>query len=506
VPYQPHQDYKGDALTAGLGGGSKNACVALGNGQNILGICEQERITRVRAAGVNSTGLPDEALDFLLRRIGRSRNDIERFVLAEDGAGPNLQNKVHIGHHFAHACTSYLSSLFTSSVIVICDHEFPKVSVWNGCGSELTPVDMPWAGMGFSELYSECAELLEFGYAADQRFEALARLNPDHRDSRLDKLFRTDGVSLQLEPGWKALAAEWFVEKSATSRASYAAALQSRVGELLLEFLARVRHATQSECLCLGGSLFYHSSFNSLVKTSGLFSRVFVPVNPGNAGLAVGAVLQQSGCSPKFVSPFLGPAYTMGEIKATLENCKLPYKWVGESTAIEMAVDALCRGSLVGWYEGGMEWGQRALGARSILASPFAPYVLENLNRFLKWREPWRGYALSTLESAVEPHFTGPAEAPFMECDFRPRDAEIFRHFLPSPAAAIRVHSAGPNSPPRFCQLLAAFGAANGIPCLVNTSFNGFHEPIVCSPRDAIRVFYGTGVDVLFLDGFVVGK
>ena len=153
-----------------------------------------------------------------------------------------------------------------------------------------------------------------------------------------------------------------------------------------------------------------------------------------------------------------------------------------------------------------MEWGPRALGGRSILASPTAPFVLENLNRFLKRREPWRGYALSGLEAAVAEHFDGPARAPFMECDYRPKPGHPFAHVLPSPAADIRVQTVGAEAPWRFRRLLEAMGEATGLPFLVNTSFNGFHEPIVCSPRDAVRVFYGTGVDLMVIDQFVLRK
>jgi carbamoyltransferase len=153
-----------------------------------------------------------------------------------------------------------------------------------------------------------------------------------------------------------------------------------------------------------------------------------------------------------------------------------------------------------------MEWGQRALGARSILANPLAPYVLENLNRFLKRRDPWRGYALSALGDGVGQHFDGPEHAPFMECDYRPRDASKLAHVLPVPEAAVRVQTIDARGPCRFRKLLEAFRAATGLPCVVNTSFNGFHEPIVCSPRDAVRVFYGSGIDVLMLDRFVLTK
>ena len=126
-------------------------------------------------------------------------------------------------------------------------------------------------------------------------------------------------------------------------------------------------------------------------------------------------------------------------MKAELDNCKLRYDWLDEGLLIEAVVRHLQEGRLVAWFEGRMEWGPRALGARSILASPFSPFVLENLNHFLKRRESWRGYALSTLADEAPSHFSGPAEAPFMECDYRPLDAARFRHVMPSEAAHVRV-------------------------------------------------------------------
>jgi carbamoyltransferase len=171
-----------------------------------------------------------------------------------------------------------------------------------------------------------------------------------------------------------------------------------------------------------------------------------------------------------------------------------------------MAVEDLQKGRLVGWFDGAMEWGPRSLGGRSILASPFSPYVLDNLNQFLKHRDSWRGYALSGLDAAVRQHFDGPAAAPFMECDYLPRDHETFRHVLPAAGAAVRVQTVGSGAPPLFRDLLEAFGKASGYPIVVNTSFNGFREPIVCSPRDAVRVFFGTGIDTLVLDKFIIRK
>jgi carbamoyltransferase len=496
----------------GLGGRTRNACVALGTDDRIIGICEQERITRVRAAGFNSSGLPDEALDELLRRSDRHRREATRYVIAESGPDlPPSTPVVSVDHHFAHACSAFLPSPFETATIVVCDDESPQVSVWDGNGTTVARVDWPWKGLGFAKLYSQCAEVLGFGCGVgghEQRMEALARLNPDQRAARVCRLFGLAEGRLLLERGWQACISSW-METGAQleNTAAIAAALQARIGDLLIEFLAEVRLRTPTrQQLCVGGSLFHNSYFNGRVKRCGGFDEVFVPINPGNAGLAVGVGLHLSEHARQVVTPFLGPAYCAESIKATLDNCKLSYDRVSETDTIEISVEALQKGRIVAWFEGSMEWGPRALGARSILANPFAPYVLDNLNGFLKQRATWRGYALSGLEPAVREHFEGPETSPFMECDYVPRDRERFGHVLPGRNANVRVHTVGPEAPLKFRSLLEAFGEVSGIPILVNTSFNGFREPIVCSPRDAVRVFFGTGVDTLVLDRFVLSK
>jgi len=495
-------------LWAGIASGRRNACVALCTPDQVLGICEQERITRVPGAGVNSSGLPDEALDELLSRAGRGRRDLAGFALAEHGAGPARPDTLRIDHHFAHACAAFLPSRFDAARIVICDHEAPHVSVWDGRGTSVTRVEWPWHGIGFAELYSQCADVLGFsGAGGEQRMEALARLDPSARDERIERLFGLADDRLVIAPDWQARVESWIGAGAPRERlAAIASALESRIGDLLVAFIRRIAADSPARRLCVGGSVFYHSDFNSRVKLSGAFDEVFVPINPGNAGLALGTAMHANPDVRRPVGPFLGPSYTAEEIKPTLDNCKLTYDWASESETVGRAVDALKKGQLVAWFDGGMEWGPRALGARSILANPFSPYMLENLNRFLKHRDPWRGYAVSVLESAAAEHFDGPRDSPFMECDYTPKDRRRFSHVLPGEQAALRVQTVGQDALPRFRSLLRAFGEAVGIPVLVNTSFNGFREPIVCTPRDAIRVFYGTGVDMLVFPQFVIRK
>jgi carbamoyltransferase len=411
--------------------------------------------------------------------------------------------------HSLFAASAFLPSPFESATVVVCDSESPQISVWDGDGNRITRVEWPWEGLGLAEVYSGCAEALGFrAEGREQRLEAMARLDPAMRDARIADLITFDGTHLQVASDWQNRIERWAGAGELRERISLAAALQAHIGTLLLELLSEVnRRAPKRRCLCVSGSLFTNSYFNTLVKREGPFEAVFVPINPSDAGLSVGAALKVSGAKRRPVPPFLGLSFSAEEIKETIDNCKLTYEWMSESDRIKTVVRALEAGRLVAWFEGAMEWGPRALGARSIVANPFAPFVLDNLNRFLKRRDMWRGYALSGLESAVHTHFDGPAQSPFMECDYVPKDRDRFRHILPGRGAAVRVQTVGgSDAPTGFRSLLDAFGQAVGFPILVNTSFNGIREPIVCSPNDAVRVFFGSGLDILVLGDFVITK
>ena len=244
------------------------------------------------------------------------------------------------------------------------------------------------------------------------------------------------------------------------------------------------------------------------MKTAGVFENVFVPVNPGNAGLAIGNALLANGVAPRAITPFLGPVFDSEEIKATLDNCKLIYEWVGEHTAAARAVDALSRGSLVGWYHGPMESGPRALGARCDLASPFAPYLLENLNHFLKQREPWRGYALSGRDSRTSTSvWTGYGRSPFMECDFRAsrsgavptRQAEIHE-------STIRVQTVnGADAPPGSGAASSLRPGHREVPCSSTRRSTASPNRSCAAPRRH-QGSYGTGLDMLVMNDFVITK
>jgi carbamoyltransferase len=501
-------------VVVGVSGVQQNATVAVATGGRLIACCEQERISRVRSEGLRPGTLPAEALRAALGNGQTGQAGAVTFVAAEPGVVlPSAVSQVSVDHHFAHAATAALTSPFTAAAVLVCDqHGNPPVSVWSWDGGRLGNVEWPWAGEGFAALYSQCAQLFGFGLRGEHRLEALARLNGSDRDDAIESLIDYAGRGLVARPEWagtvaRSLATAGGLVGSARS-ASIAGSFQRSLGDALVALVQDVRRRFPHENLCLGGGLFYNTYLNTRIVESGAFSRVFVPLNPGNAGVAVGAALARSQgamLQSAPVSPFLGPHFTMEEIKATLDNCKLVYEYLSEHEIVQTVVRELERGALVGWFQGRMEWGHRSLGHRSILANPFSPHVLENLNAYLKQREPYRTYGLSVCEEEAPRHFHVCAPSRSMELEYALRDPQIYRHVLPDGVRTLRVQTLSLDAG-LFRELHQAFGRVAPGGVLVNTSFNGLHEPIVCTPRDAIRVFYGTGLDLLVLGQFVIRK
>jgi carbamoyltransferase len=499
----------------GISGAKRNACAAVYVDGQIRAACEQERLTRARGVGLSAGAVPVEAVDQVLT-LSRSRStDVETYVVAESEVRlPKSFSTLTVDHHRAHAATAFLTSPFERAVVLVCDSQADReLSVWVGNGADLEDRHWPWRGRAFATLYAECARLFDFAGAAGQAYglEVLAHLGPDEAAERLRDVFRYVDGALEVEQHWRSRLSDMIQADRQRHEhpAETASAIQRRIGELLLELLADVRKTVNVDAICLGGGLFYNTYFNTLISTSGIFKRVFVPINPGNAGLAVGSALmvgrERGGNEGNgAVSPFLGPEYDSEAIKATLDGCKLSYEYVTETEALDATVAALGRGQLVAWFQGRMEWGHRALGHRSILADPRSPYVLDNLNFFLRKRERSRPFGVAVCNDALPNLFCGPPASPFMEYQYRVRDDQL-RHVMPAGATAIRVQTVGPDMG-LFWSLLKRMEQANGSGALVNTSFNAFHEPIVCSPRDAVRVFFGTGLDMLVVGRFILRK
>jgi carbamoyltransferase len=296
-----------------------------------------------------------------------------------------------------------------------------------------------------------------------------------------------------------------------------ARSLQEALEEILLE-KARYLHARTGErALCFAGGVALNAVANGRLAREGPFERVFVPPAPGDAGGCLGAAAlahrELTGERPRRLAPLdarLGPRYGTAEIATLLGASGLRRSQVGdyrgrERELLEEVARRLARGEVVGWFHGAMEFGPRALGARSFLASPLDAALRERLNAVVKRREPFRPFAPSVLAEHAAAHFELDHPSPYMleTCRVRsPLELPAITHV----DGSARPQTVDRTASPRFAALIDAFWRRTGCPMVLNTSFNVADEPIVCSPEDALRCFAISGADALVLEDFLIER
>lgn len=297
-------------------------------------------------------------------------------------------------------------------------------------------------------------------------------------------------------------------------RRNMAASFQQRIEDVVLAAAEKIRSDHQIDALCLGGGVASNSLLISRLEREGGFRDLFCPPAPGNSGNCIGSALYayhqhvDAVCRP-LQSAFIGPEYPDTEVKPVLDNCKLRYRYLStEDKLLEEVAEMLVDGTIVAWFQGRAEFGPRSLGARSILANPMLSYVNENLNVYLKHRDPWRPFAVSVPEERASEFFEDVSRLNGYLLNVS-RIRSDKSALVPSVCFAggkVRVHTVSRASNRLFWNLLTRFGDKTGIPLLINTSFNLFGEPIVCTPRDAVRSFYCSGIDALVINRFLIQK
>ena len=318
-----------------------------------------------------------------------------------------------------------------------------------------------------------------------------------------------------------------------------AASVQAVVEEVVLRLTRSLRQETGVPHLCLAGGVALNCVANGKVLRDGRFDDLWVQPAAGDAGGALGAALAAShrlfgeprsvggtnGAAPSDGSggdamhgAFLGPEFGAEEIRSALDGAGARYRTLGDEALIDAAAEALAAGKALGWFQGRMEFGPRALGNRSILADARSPVMQKTLNSKIKFRESFRPFAPSVLRADVADWFELDRDSPYMLLvagvrskrrldetgEHRTRFGLERLHLPRSDIPAVthvdysaRVQTVHPDTNPRYHALLEAFKAKTGCPVLVNTSFNVRGEPIVCTPADAFRCFMGTDLDCL---------
>ncbi|HTT66080.1 MAG TPA: carbamoyltransferase C-terminal domain-containing protein [Bryobacteraceae bacterium] len=530
-------------IILGIGGVLGDAAAAILKGGCLAAATEESKLSRQGLkAGVHTgvSDLPEQSIAACLSLAGVPPDQVDAVALVRPfAAGPEASHHLQlrarfpnsrivvVEHHTAHAASAYYPSPFEEATVLTLDRagDFRCGTRWHAAGTRLSLERELYYPDSLGDLYGRVTELLGFranqeehkvqwlSAAGDDRFRDLFLEIMPMRNGEWPRLDRSFFDAERLTYG--GFSARFYerigvAEGSAVPEslhAPLAAGIQRAVEQ------TAIRMAGEGAHLCFAGGLGLNALLVSALERSP-FENVFVQPAAGNAGTAIGAVLyawhaifhQQERI--RLDNLYLGPSYTAEEIKKVLENCKLRFRYIlTTEETIDTAIGQLAENRIVAWMHGRMEFGPRALGNRSILASPLDAYAAENLNAFIKHREPFRKFAASVPAELAGEYFECGPNARFLATVGRVRPAHRGRF-----ASAVlngdlvRVHTVSQEDNPLYWKLLHAAGKATGLPVLYNTSFNLFSEPLVCTPRDAVRSFYSSGIDAMFVGNFFLQK
>jgi len=287
-------------------------------------------------------------------------------------------------------------------------------------------------------------------------------------------------------------------------------ALQNYLEKIGENLTKQAINKTGSRNVCLTGGVALNCKMNKKINELSEVKNLFIQPVANDAGLVVGGVLEashRSGFNPRFAMRhnYWGPSYDNEVIKKELDERKIVYSKINN---LKIVAKAIADGKFVGWFQGKMEMGPRALGNRSILCDPRKNDLKDKLNEFVKHREKWRPYAPSILEEYVDEYIINFNSAPFMikTFDVKEKYQKQIDGVLHPIDKTTRPHVVSKEINPRYWELIDEFRKITNVPLVLNTSFNDHGEPIVCSPQEAIKDFYGTGLDILVLHDYIIKK
>ncbi|WP_428262081.1 carbamoyltransferase family protein [Haliangium sp.] len=466
----------------------------------------------------------------------------EHLAVLVDGDHEAIPPVAYFNHHETHLVAAWLSAPFEPDAALIVDGrgEYAATSIYQadrGPGRLAKCIESVAFPNSLGVFYGAITQVLGYeaisdeykvmglaSYGApdpywDQRVGEMLHIADDGRYQLNLRLFNVENCSGRELPWLNAAGMELLAGRfqgddgrftDAARALAYAA--QKRLEEAIIAQAQRIVRRTGARRLVVGGGVAMNGRAIGRLRSEGLFEALHLPLAPYDAGACLGAglaYLHQCGVGLEqgraLRNPFLGPEYSADSIGEMLRECRWPF-----SRPADVAADAaaeIAAGRVVGWFDGRMEFGARALGARSILGDPRDPETRERINRSVKRRETFRPFAPSVLEEACGEYF-GTSCSRFMG---EVVEAKPIAHER-VPAVVHIDGSARPQSVPAdwpvasYRRLIEAFNELTGVPMVVNTSFNVRGEPIVCSPEDALRCFAASGLERLYLGGFRVDK
>ncbi|MGN6418250.1 MAG: carbamoyltransferase family protein [Pseudobacter sp.] len=556
--------------TLGINSAFHDSAAALVKNGQLIAAAEEERFTHIkhgkRPIPFAAWELPFHAIDYCLKEAGISLNQVDHIAysfdpqlfnnIPEGGKGPekfyadwdplfhtylnsapeqlkdgyphhlqhrlanagDLRSKWHyVEHHAAHAASAFYPSPFREAAVMTIDGrgENATTSYFKGDGNALEKIGEVCMPHSLGMLYEIITTHLGFLHSSDEyKVMALASYGQPKYLEQFRSLihvkenggYTIDAFDPEMLFGPRRSKGALLLQQ----HFDIAHSLQKVLEETVLSLAWWLHEQTGKDNCCLAGGVALNCVLNAGLRDKGPFSNIWVQPAAGDAGTAPGAawyVDRQFNAYypvPPMNNVYLGPGYTDEEVEQLLKWMKLPYRKL-DNVAAETA-RILASGKIIGWFQGRMEFGPRALGSRSILASPLEAEMQQKLNE-IKDREDFRPVAPVVLEEEAAQWFENASTSPFMLFVYPvKKEAEQRIPAVTHVDGTARIQTINRQQHPLYYDLLQEFYTITGVPVLINTSFNTRGEPIVCSPKDAISCFYTSPFDALVINSFLVEK
>jgi carbamoyltransferase len=443
--------------------------------------------------------------------------------------------KIHFApHHSCHAASAFFVSPFEEAAILTIDAHGDDITtqLFHGKGNNIEEKGKTSFPHSVGHVYAALTQYLGFKANSDEwkvmglapygdpekyykEFESIIDFDRNKGELRFDLNYFTYYIwsprrySNQLI---ELLGPERYKDDEISDRhRDIAASFQKRVENVIIEMCVFLYKKTGSKNLCLAGGVAMNSRMNGRILSEGPFSKVWVQPSADDAGCSIGAcfyywnqVLRKKRVF-QMEHDYWGPHFTNDEIESVLKDSLLSYTRYEDIEVV--TADLIAKGNIVGWFQGRMEMGQRALGNRSLIADPRDASMKDKINAAVKHRESFRPFAPSILEEYANEYFDTDHENPFMQMIFQVKLEK--RKEIPAVThcdGSGRSQFVSKKTNVRYWNLINEFRKITGVPVILNTSFNDNDEPIVCTPKDAIRCFAGTGIDHVVIGDYLISK
>jgi carbamoyltransferase len=491
------------------------------------------------------------------------RNELKKLSLSNK---KNSYELLFSEHHLSHAASSYYASPFSSAVIVTMDGigEWATAAIFTGKESEIKILREMHYPDSIGLLYSSFTYFLGFKVnSGEYKLMGLAPYgNPDSQETlryiddietKMIKINEDGSIQLNLKyfsytyslkmiqkKCWQDLFQIEIRQPETTitqQHCNLAFAVQCVVEKIIIRLIKNAKLLTGEENLCLAGGVALNCVANGKINKENLFKNIYIQPASGDAGGAIGAALATYYLKKKpkkknrmdaMKGTFLGPEYNDQEIKELLQKKSYSDIYFKDYNHLaEYCAQLLVEGKIIGWFQGRMEFGPRALGHRSILANPQSPGMQQRINEIIKFRENFRPFAPSVIDKDCSSYFEIDRISPYMlfvapiSKNIQSIFPDNYSHLnmqdkmntnrsklqaVTHVDLSARIHTVDKISNPRFYQLIEAFKLKTGCGVLLNTSFNVRGKPIVCTPYDAICTFEKTQLDILVLNNYLIHK